>query len=75
MSRESSRTRRIVDAVGLAAVIASLIFVAAEVRQNTAAALSATQQVIFEGAQGGIVVVIGNERLRDVLVASKQDPA
>lgn len=74
MSKESNRVRVVVDAVGLAAVVFSLIFVGIEVRQNTAATRSATQQAIFDGAQGGILEVIGNEQLRSVMVASSQDP-
>lgn len=74
MEKKSSRARIIVDSVGLGAVVFSLIFVGVEVRQNTAATLSATQQAVFEGAQGGIITVMGNERLREVLIASEDKP-
>jgi hypothetical protein len=63
-----------VDAVGLLAVILSLVFVGAEIRQNTAAVRSAMQQAIFEGAQEANINMMANERLREVLVAAKDDP-
>jgi hypothetical protein len=66
--------RVIVDAVGLGAVILSLVFVGTEIRQNTAAVRSATQQAIYEGAQEANINMMANERLREVLLTAGADP-
>lgn len=67
--------RPLVDGVGLVAVLAGLVFVALEIRQNTAAVRAATQQAIFEAGLQQHWGVIQNERLREVMVRARDDPA
>ncbi len=70
----SNRTRFIVELVGLTAVVISLVFVGQEIRQSTAATRSATQQAILEAGIQATVNVMTNERLRDLLVLTRDDP-
>lgn len=77
VGNESSRPGRgrfLLDAVGLLAVILSLVFVGTEIRQNTAAVRSTTQQALYEGTQQAAINMMANERLREVLVAARKDP-
>ena len=72
---ESGRLRLVVDGVGLAAVLLGLVFVGLEIRQNTEAVRAATQQAIYEAGLQQIWGVIENEKLRDVMVRARDDPA
>lgn len=67
--------RPLVDGAGLAAVLAGLVFVALEIRQNTAAVRAATQQAVFEAGLQAHWGVMENERLREVMVRARDDPA
>jgi len=71
---DTRRSRIIVEAIGIVAVVLSLVFVGFEIRQNTAATRSATQQAVYEGGVQSNVNVMNNERLRDLLVLTKNDP-
>jgi hypothetical protein len=72
---EARRVRLLVDGVGLAAVLAGLVFVGLEIRQNTAAVRAATQQAVFEAGLQQHWGIIQNERLREVMVMARDDPA
>jgi hypothetical protein len=65
------KTRTLIEALGLGAVILSLVFVAYELRQNTAATRSATQQAIYEGGVESNLNVMNNELLREMLVMTR----
>ena len=67
--------RTLVDAVGLLAVVGSLVFVGLEMRHNTAATRSATMQQSFDGMTESALNVMNNERLRELLVEVKADPS
>ena len=56
-----------------AGVVLSLLFVGWEIRQNTVAARSATQLAIHEGSIQANVNVMNNERLRNLLVLTRND--
>jgi hypothetical protein len=71
---DSGRGRIILETVGLLAVVVSLIFVGLEIRQNTAATLSATQQAVFEASVQANLNVMNNERLRELLVEVEEHP-
>ncbi len=71
---ESSRARLIIDVIGLTTIVASLAFLAVEVRQNTAATQAMTQQAILEAGNELSINLMTNERLREVLVAAEQEP-
>ena len=71
---ESGRSRIVLDAVGLAAVVTGLVFVGFEIRQNTAATRAATQQAIFESTLQAHWGVMGNERLRELMIRAREDP-
>ena len=70
----SNRGRLAVEGIGLTLVAVSLVFVGLEVRQNTAATRSATQQAVYEGNQQSNLNVMNNDRLRDLLVLTTDDP-
>ncbi len=70
----SNRGRFAVEGIGLTLVAVSLVFVGLEVRQNTAATRSATQQAVYEGDQQSNLNVMNNGRLRDLLVLTTDDP-
>jgi hypothetical protein len=72
---ESARGRTVVEAVGHLAVVLGLVFVGLEVRQNTTATRSAIQQAVFEGGVEANVTVMNNQRLRELIVMTDQDPA
>jgi len=69
-----SRLRLVVEGIGLAGVILSLVFVGFEIRQNTVAMRSATQQAIFETSIAANMNVMNNERLRELLVRTEDEP-
>jgi len=55
-------------------VIASLVFVGFEIRQNTSATRSATQNAIYDAGRQGTIAVLGNGPLIEVEVAVQNDP-
>ena len=70
-----SENRRVtLESIGLAAVVVSLVFVGLEIRQNTAATGSATQQAVYDAGIQLNLNVMNNERLRDLLVLTRNDP-
>ena len=71
---EAKRGRLIVEAIGLAGVVVSVVFVGFEIRQNTAATRSATQQAVYESGIQSNLNVMNNERLRELLIFAEQNP-
>lgn len=67
--------RTVIDSVGVAAVVGSLLFVALEIRQNTAATRSATQNAVFDGARENALALISNDRVVALVVAVEADPS
>lgn len=55
-------------------VIAGLVFVGWEIRLNTVATRSATQQALFSATTEMNINVMNNERLRELRVAAVDDP-
>ena len=56
-------------------VIASMVFVGWEIRQNTSATRSATQNAIYDAGRQGTFAVIANAPLVEVIVAVENDPS
>ena len=71
---DGKRGRIIVEAIGLTGVVVSMIFVGLEIRQNTAATRSTTQQAVYEAGIQSNVNVMNNERLRELLILTEKDP-
>ena len=71
---DTKKGRILVEAIGLAGIVVSMIFVGLEIRQNTAATRSATQQAVYEAGLQSNVNVMSNERLRELLILTEQDP-
>ncbi len=59
------RWRNYLEFVGVAAIIASLAFVAFEIRQNTDAVRSTIIQAVSQQSFDGVALTINNEYLRD----------
>ena len=55
--------RQYIEIAGLVSIIASLVFVGAEIRQNTIAIRGATQQEISLQLSEMLTLVVENERL------------
>ena len=55
-------------------VIASMVFVGMEIRQNTAATQTATAQAIFDSSDALMVAIMSDARLRELLVLGREDP-
>ena len=71
---EAGRGRLILDGIGLTAVLAGLVFVGLEIRQNTIATQAATQQAVFDATLQAHWGVIENERLRELMVLVEVTP-
>ena len=56
-------------------VIASMVFVGWEIRQNTSATRSATQNAIHDAGRQGVFAAMANIPLMDVMVAVENDPS
>jgi len=56
-------------------VIASLVFVGTEIRQNTTATRSATQNAIYDAGRQGAFAVMANQPLMEAIVAVANDPS
>ena len=65
--------RTIGEIVAVAGILLGLVFVGWEIRQNTAATRSATQQAVYEGGIQSNLNVMNNERLRDLLVLTSDN--
>ncbi|WOJ92145.1 hypothetical protein R0135_10130 [Congregibacter variabilis] len=63
----------VAEIIGGAAIIASLIFVGAEVRQNTAAIRSATVQAIADQSNASNLAFATDEKLADLLFLTLKD--
>ncbi|HJN94648.1 MAG TPA: hypothetical protein QGF41_02910 [Gammaproteobacteria bacterium] len=66
--------RNLIEIAGILGVISSLLFVGIEIRQNTIATRSATQQAVYESSVQNNINIMSNPRLREVLIRSEQDP-
>lgn len=67
--------RRIAELVGLAGVIASLVFVGVEIRQNSVATRAATDAAVADGFRELNLVVASSPELVRALAANADDPA
>ena len=70
MGKRRFEWRVVLEAVGVAGLIASLIVVASEIQQNTAAARSAVVQSIADQSIGLTMALTENAELRLALVAA-----
>jgi hypothetical protein len=66
------RRREIFEAVGLIAIVASLVFLALETRQNTNALYAESRQSVLTAAQTELFVLVENPDI--VLTVLKDDP-
>ena len=74
MSAPRSRTRGIVEVVGLAGLIASLVFVGLEVRQNAAATRAATAQEVSSSFRDLNLMMAGDAEFLGILISYRQNP-
>jgi hypothetical protein len=74
MSATRSRLRGIVEIIGLAGLIASLVFVGLEVSQNAAATRAATAQEISSSFRDINLMMAGDAEFSEMLVSSSQNP-
>ncbi len=68
-------SRRIAELVGLIGVIASLIFVGVEIRQNSIATRAATDAAVADGFRELNLVVASSPELAKALAANADNPA
>ncbi len=73
MDERSSR-RIWVDALGAVGLIASLVFVGLEIRQNTVATRAGTAQAVFEENSAWIVGMLQNRPMVELLVEVQANP-
>ena len=72
---EEKSSRRIwVDALGAVGLIASMVFVGLEIRQNTVATRAGTAQAVFEENSAWIVGMLQNRPMVELLVEVKANP-
>ena len=64
--------KEVIEAVGLIAVVASLVFLALEIRQNTDALYSESRQSVLVAAQTELLQIVENPGL--VVSATKEGP-
>ena len=62
------------ETVGYIAVVAGLVFVGVEIRQNTRATQTATAQPLFDANDALPISVMSDARLRELLVLGREDP-
>ena len=70
-----SRTRRVAEMVGLLAVIASLVFVGVEIRQNSIATRAATDAAVADGFRELNLVLASSPDLAAAFTAAADNPA
>ena len=70
-----TRNRRIAELIGLVGVIASLIFVGVEIRQNSIATRAATDAAVADGFRELNLVLASSPDLARALAAYSGDPA
>ena len=75
MSDNSTTLNRLGQAVAAAGVIASLIFVAIEIRQNTEAVKGATIQAVAQQSMDMTMAGLDNPELREALAAARSGEA
>lgn len=68
-------SRRIAELIGLAGVIASLVFVGVEIRQNSIATRAATDAAVADGFRELNLVVASSPELVRALAANADNPA
>ena len=74
MAAPRSRTRGFVEIVGLAGLIASLVFVGLEVRQNAAATRAATAQEVSRSFRDLNLRMAGDGEFVEILISYRQNP-
>jgi hypothetical protein len=74
MTDPSSRVRHIVEIVGLAGLIGSLLFVGLEVRQNAAATRAATAQEVSSSFRDLNLMMAGDADFIRILTTYRQNP-
>ena len=62
------------ETLGFLGVVASLVFVGLEIRNNTVVAQAATRQSVVDQAMGLYGNIITNEQLRELIIAASADP-
>jgi hypothetical protein len=68
------RLRRTIEAVGLLGVVASMLFVGLEVRQNSAATRAGTAQEVSSGFRDINLMLAGDRELLRILVEYRLNP-
>ncbi|MDH4047088.1 MAG: hypothetical protein OEW68_02870 [Gammaproteobacteria bacterium] len=71
----SDSNKNWVELIGVLGVVASLVFVELEVRQNTAAVRGATYQAIADASLQQVIWFADNEKLRPLWIRIRDDGA